>query len=133
MSCSVLRVRFARGDTHMLLGVVWLVWCGILSALYLGERGARRTTPRLVRYPGAGGQRRRRCSDALVTSVSKTVSGDNPSALRSLLRSRDVVLRGLSATLNVAGTGKALHRPQPASTMSDSKFIKFVKYKWEEK
>jgi hypothetical protein len=55
MSCSVLRVRFARGDTHMLLGVVWLVWCGILSALYLGERGARRTTPRLVRYPGAGG------------------------------------------------------------------------------
>jgi hypothetical protein len=40
MSCSVLRVRFARGDTHMLLGVVWLVWCGILSALYLGERGA---------------------------------------------------------------------------------------------
>jgi hypothetical protein len=40
MSCSVLRVRFARGDMHMLLGVVWLVWCGILSALYLGERGA---------------------------------------------------------------------------------------------
>ena len=57
MSCSVLRVRFARGDMHMLLGVVWLVWCGILSALYLGERGAGsmlehdaagRTTPRLV-------------------------------------------------------------------------------------
>jgi hypothetical protein len=39
MSCSCC-VRFARGDMHMLLGVVWLVWCGILSALYLGERGA---------------------------------------------------------------------------------------------
>ncbi len=99
---SVLRVRFARGDMHMLLGVVWLVWCGILSALYLGERGAG-SMLRVVRrlgsstvYPGAGR-----------TSVLRNV----------VLRSRDVVLRGLSATLNVAG--------RKALASSAARFVKY--------
>jgi hypothetical protein len=61
-----------------------------------------------------------------------------------MARGRLLVLRGQSATLNVAWR-KALHRPQPSATVvsslrrtDQSRFVKFVKKmgwkkEWEEK
>jgi hypothetical protein len=102
MSCSVLRVRFARGDMHMLLGVVWLVWCGILSALYLGERGAG-SMLRVVRRLGSSTVPGRR-ADLRAPKCGTT-------------KPRCRVLRGLSATLNVAG--------RKALASSAASFVKY--------